>query len=127
GEALHVRHATQHAGALLRYHAEQQPWYRVRVSRAAIDHRADDSAAADGLPRGAGVVDAHDAVTLSVFRELRRRRDEDPARAVPAVDLHALRVRLKNELASHRRAQSLATVQVRSEAGTSRGKWRESL
>lgn len=62
-------------------------------------------AAGCALPGRAGEVTADHAIAAGVGEQHGVRRDETPVRAVPAVDLHARRVRMEDQLVAIRNLQ----------------------
>src|SRR5688500_16071170 len=86
--------ALKNARRVVRCRGELKPGNGVGL-RTAFENGRNHFAAAAALPRWTAIVDADDALTLGVQHRLGR--DEDPACAVPAVDLHALCVGVKRD------------------------------
>src|SRR5687768_11021320 len=97
-DALDERDAVEGAGAFGGDGGEFQPGDGVGIDWAGVHERRDDDAAAVAFPGGALVVDADDAVTARVGVEKSFGAVEGPACAIPAIDLHAGRVRMEGEL-----------------------------
>src|SRR5262245_4085246 len=106
-------YAVEDAWALSCDGGEDEPRDRAWISRAAIEHSGDDFAAADALPGWTCVVDPNRAAALRVGVQDGRGRNEAPARAVPAVDLHTIGVGVKDETAACWRLNLFANTESR--------------
>src|SRR4030095_7270978 len=105
---LDERHPVENTTALVEYRSAQQRGDGVGVRGAAVEYHADHFAAADAFPGWTGIVNADFTLIPGVGEQHRLWHQEGPTRAVPAVDLHALRVGMKGDLGPRGHMQVLA-------------------